>query len=105
MNWIFEVIGLLAGISILVSFIFKNILINKPVRMFGCVLFIVYGILVPSVSVMFIGAGILVLDICTFVLHFVKESEETKEIERRKKPSINGEFGAIQDLVNRKYIN
>jgi len=104
-NWVAEILGFLAGISILVSFLFKkNVILNKSLLIGGSFVFVICGALILSLSVMFISAGILVLEICTLVLYLVNESEENKEIDRRKKPSINGEFSAVQDLINRKQI-
>ena len=57
-----EAIGIIASICVLVSFTFKKQKTIRCVNMIGCVLFVVYGILINAFSVIF-------LNVCTMLVH------------------------------------
>ena len=57
-----EVLGILASIFVLISFTFKEQKKIRCINMIGCIIFIIYGILINSISVVF-------LNLCTFFIH------------------------------------
>lgn len=58
-----EFIGILAGCIVLTSFIFKTQKMIRFVNLFGCVLFIIYGILIKSFSIIFLNSSTLLINI------------------------------------------
>lgn len=62
MNWI-EVIGVLASILVLVSFLMKNIIVIRLVNTFGSIVFIVYGILIGAFAIWFVNAALIVVHV------------------------------------------
>lgn len=64
-GWIFEIIGMVASVLVFVSFFWSNEKLTRIVNMVGCVVFVVYGFLIGSLSVCAINGA-------CFVLHIVK---------------------------------
>ena len=64
-----EFIGILAGIFILISLVFRSTtrkteILMRMLNSAGAILFIIYGILLPAYSTAIINACILVVNIC-----------------------------------------
>lgn len=62
MSWI-EWLGLLAALFVLLSFVFKNILIIRCVNLIGATVFVVYGLLIHSYSVWIMNSCLIVVQI------------------------------------------
>ena len=67
-----EIIGLLAGVFILISFKLSGEAKIRSVNMIGAVLFVIYGIMISAIS-------ILVLNSLLFIIHCYKLSKLGKE--------------------------
>lgn len=74
--WIFEIVGIIASLIVFASFFWSNEKITRIVNMVGCVIFVVYAILIQSLSVCIINSA-------CFILHIVKL------IQMRKKAKSN----------------
>ena len=64
-SWIFEIVGIVASLLVFASFFWSNEKITRIVNMIGCVVFVVYAILIESLSVCIINSA-------CFILHIVK---------------------------------
>lgn len=62
-----EYIGYLASVMVLISFTMKSIRWLRIVNMLGCILFIVYGLLLPTIR---IGLPIIIANIAIFSVNF-----------------------------------
>jgi uncharacterized protein with PQ loop repeat len=62
-----EWVGYLASFMVLVSFTMKNIKSLRLVNMTGCVLFIIYGFLMPTLR---IGMPIIIANFAIFAVNF-----------------------------------
>ena len=58
-----EVIGIIAGCFVLISFLFNKTEQIRCVNIIGCILFIVYGVLIKSISVLFLNSFTLIINI------------------------------------------
>lgn len=58
-----EYIGYLASFMVFLSFAMKNINTLRKVNMFGCILFIIYGFLMPTLR---IGLPIIIANLAIF---------------------------------------
>ena len=63
--WIFEIVGIVASLLVFASFFWSNEKITRIVNMVGCVIFVIYAVLIESLSVCIINAA-------CFILHVVK---------------------------------
>ena len=75
-----EISGILAGIFILISLVFRSTtrkteILMRILNSIGAVLFITYGILLPAYSTAIINACILVVNICN-VCALLKRTNE-----------------------------
>lgn len=91
-DWIFEIIGIIASLLVFISFFWSNEKKTRIVNMVGCVIFVIYAILIESLSVCIINSA-------CFILHVVKlvqmhkrakndkteNHDETDEAERQSK--------------------
>lgn len=64
-DWIFEIVGIVASLIVFASFFWSNEKITRIVNMAGCVIFVIYAILIQSLSVCIINGA-------CFILHVVK---------------------------------
>ncbi len=62
-----EYVGYLASFMVLLSFTMKDVKKLRVVNMIGCVLFIIYGFLMPSLR---IGLPIIIANAAIFVVNF-----------------------------------
>lgn len=55
MNWLVEVIGIIATIAIIIAFTTKGELKIRVIDTIGAVIFVVYGVLIQSLSVILLN--------------------------------------------------
>lgn len=72
MDWR-ELIGLLATSLVFVSFMFTDIKKVRYVNIVGCILFVVYGLLIHALSVWILNGGCLLLHI--YKIHQLNKSK------------------------------
>ena len=58
-----EVLGTIASLVVLISFLFDNLQKIRIINIIGCVLFIVYGLSISSFSVILLNGGLLLIHI------------------------------------------
>ena len=73
-NWT-EWLGLLAAALVLASFLMKNEKQIRIVNIFGCAVFVVYGLFIKSASVWFMNAAVCVVH----VVRLVKSAQKGKD--------------------------
>lgn len=71
-----EIIGILAGIVVLASFLLKGELRIRMLNVIGAVLFVIYGILIKSISVALINFIVVIIQI----VYINKRRKENNEI-------------------------
>ena len=62
MNNYTEYIGYLASLLVLVSFLMKNMTYLRLVNTLGCLVFIAYGALLPSIPIIITNAAIVLIN-------------------------------------------
>lgn len=60
---VIEIFGILAGVLVLVSFLMKGEMKIRIINIFGASIFIVYGVLLDSVSVTLLNIGLVLVHI------------------------------------------
>ena len=73
MDWI-EIVGIVASLIVLASFLMKDILVIRLVNIVGVVVFIVYGILIGAFATWFVNAALMIVHI----IYIIKELKEKK---------------------------
>lgn len=69
---IVELFGILAGTLVLISFLMKGERQIRFINIIGCVIFVVYGIMISSVSVVLLNVGLT-------LVHIVKLSRKNEK--------------------------
>lgn len=69
---IVELFGILAGTLVLISFLMKGERQIRFINIIGCVIFVVYGIMINSVSVVLLNVGLT-------LVHIVKLSRKNEK--------------------------
>ncbi len=69
---IVELFGILAGTLVLISFLMKSERQIRFINIIGCVIFVVYGIMISSVSVVLLNVGLT-------LVHIVKLSRKNEK--------------------------
>lgn len=58
-----EIIGILASIVVLISFLFNNEKRIRMINIVGAILFVIYGILINAFSVWFLNGALILIHI------------------------------------------
>lgn len=58
-----ELVGILAGLLVLSSFLFKDQVKIRAVNLVGAAMFVVYGILITSYATIFLNSGVIVVQL------------------------------------------
>ena len=78
-----EWLGIVASVFILVSFLTSNQIKTRIINSVGCVVFVVYGFLLPAYSTALMNAAMLVIHIVFIAKYFVKRRKEKKSAEEK----------------------
>lgn len=62
MTHLTEYIGYAASLTVLIAFLMKNIQTLRIVNSLGCILFIIYGAMLPSIPVIATNAAIVLIN-------------------------------------------
>ena len=57
----YEVIGIMAGLLVVISFLFRKEKTIRIVNIFGSIVFIIYGILINSLSILLLNTILIVI--------------------------------------------
>ena len=74
-----EWLGIIASAIVLISFLTSNQIKTRIINMAGCVVFVVYGFLLPAYSTAFMNLAMLVVHIVFLTRHFIKKRKEKSE--------------------------
>lgn len=73
-----EWLGIIASAIVLISFLTSNQIKTRIINMVGCVVFVVYGFLLPTYSTAFMNSAMLVVHIVFLTKHFVKRRKQKR---------------------------
>ena len=76
-----EWLGIIASAIILISFLTTNQIKTRIINMVGCVVFVIYGFLLPTYSTAFMNLAMFVVHIVFLTKHFINK--------RKKNPDKN----------------
>lgn len=62
-----EVLGVIASLMVLISFLMKNIKLIRIINIFGAVIFVIYGILINSIATWFLNSALIIVHIVYLV--------------------------------------
>lgn len=79
-----EWLGLIASAFILISFLFSNQIKTRMINAVGCVVFVVYGFLLPAYSTAFMNLALLVVH-AVFLIKYVIKKRKSKKTEQKEK--------------------
>lgn len=79
-----EVLGLLATLLVVASFLFQSVVLIRVVNMLGAVLFVAYGLLIHSPSVAIVNMVVIVVQ----VLQLVKLGRKARNDNRMGLPPM-----------------
>ena len=71
-----EWLGIIASAIVLVSFLTSKQIKTRIINLVGCIVFIIYGLLLPAYSTAFMNLAMLVVHIVFLTKHFVKRRKE-----------------------------
>ena len=74
-----EWLGLLASAFILVSFLTNNQIKTRLINMVGCIIFVVYGFLLPAYSTAFMNGALFIVHIVYLTKDYLKAKKEKSE--------------------------
>ena len=71
-----EIIGILASVIIIISFLFNDGLKIRIINSIGGVIFLIYGILIGSVSTIFLQAALIIIQITKIFKEIAKKKSQ-----------------------------
>ena len=77
-----EWLGIVASAFILVSFLFTKQTITRIINMVGCVVFVIYGFLLPTYSTAFMNGALFIVHVVYLVKDYLarKKNTDTTEV-------------------------
>ena len=80
-----EILGIVAGVLVLVSFLFKNILIIRGINMVGCAAFVGYGAYLGAWSIVGLNGALFFVQIFFLTKYFLdKKKKQAEPVEQVK---------------------
>ncbi|MDE5548002.1 MAG: hypothetical protein K2J30_03295 [Clostridia bacterium] len=73
-----EWLGLVASAFILISFLTSNQIKTRIINVIGCIVFVIYGLLLPTYSTAFMNAAVLIVHVVFLTKYFIKKHKEKK---------------------------
>lgn len=102
--WAFEIVGIAASLIVFASFFWSNEKITRMVNMVGCVIFVIYSILIESLSVCVINSACFILHVVKLVQMYNRAKKakcgELKQTEQTSQPQE--EKGVSEDVSDNK---
>ena len=86
-----EWLGLLASAFILVSFLTTNQTKTRIINMVGCVVFVVYGFLLPAYSTAFMNAALFIVHVVYLTKDYLKRKKSKKAQQQEASESTKNE--------------
>lgn len=71
-----EWLGIIASVIILISFLTSNQIKTRIINSVGCVVFVVYGFLLPTYSTAFMNLAMLVVHAVFLIKYMIKKRKE-----------------------------
>lgn len=71
-----EVLGLVATLFVLLSFLFKKMLIVRTINIVGCIFFVVYGLMLGAWSVWILNGALAVIHIAFILTDYIKNHKK-----------------------------
>lgn len=97
-GWIYEAVGILASLFVFVSFFWSNEKLTRIINMVGCTVFVVYAILIGSVSVCVMNGACLILHIVKLVqMHIKKQNGNEQDSEQKSNETDNQDADAAKE--------
>ena len=90
-----EWLGIVASAFILISFLFTKQTITRLINMVGCIVFVIYGLLLPTYSTAFMNGAL-------FIVHIVYLVKDYKSSKKNKSADVvnNDETPAEEFIEN-----
>ena len=74
-----EWLGIIASAFILVSFLFTKQLVIRIINMVGCVIFVVYGLLLPTYSTAFMNGALFIVHVVYIVKDYLARKKSKQD--------------------------
>jgi len=87
-GWIYEAVGILASLFVFISFFWSNEKLTRIVNMVGCAVFVVYAVLIGSISVGVMNGACLILHVVKLIkMHAKAKKGETETVDNAEQNS------------------
>ena len=71
-----EWLGLIASVIVFISFLTSNQIRTRIINIFGCIAFIIYGLLLPAYSTALMNFAVLVVHLVFLTKYFIKKRKQ-----------------------------
>ena len=82
MNW-YEAIGITATLFVLLSFLMRDVKVIRIINIIGCMFFVMYGILIGSLSTWLLN-GILIFIHIYYLVRFYMDKKKNEILETKE---------------------
>lgn len=76
-----EWLGIIASAIVLISFLTSNQIKTRIINMIGCIVFVIYGLLLPAYSTAFMNFALLIVHIVFLIKYFIKKHKQNTDKE------------------------
>ena len=74
-----EILGLIATLFVLISFLFKNLLVVRCINIVGCICFVIYGAILGAWSVWILNGALAIVHIVYLSIDFYKKKSKNRK--------------------------
>lgn len=74
-----EILGLIATLFVLISFLFKNLLVVRCINIVGCICFVIYGAILGAWSVWILNGVLMIVHIVYLSVYFYKKKSKKRK--------------------------
>lgn len=75
-----EIVGIVATLFVLISFLFKKLVIVRCINIVGCIIFVIYGALIGAWSVWILNGALGIIHVVYLVTDKIKAKKKQKDI-------------------------
>lgn len=95
-----EWLGIIASAIVLISFLTSNQIKTRIINLVGCVVFVVYGIILPAYSTAFMNAALIVVHIVYLVKDFKQRKKNNDAAAVNNEQNVSTQDDVANEVTN-----
>lgn len=95
-----EWLGIIASAIVLISFLTSNQIKTRIINLVGCVVFVVYGLILPAYSTAFMNAALIVVHIVYLAKDFKQRKKNNDAVAVNNEQNVSAQDDVANEVTN-----